>query len=164
MGVACFFSAIDFEKISQFKKDPGLIPEYLFPDNDEEPPNSTDVDKAFHCIHFILTGKSEGGDEPLSLVIFGGEEVGEDIGYGPVKILLPEQVKAISKSLNEFGVNEFKVRYQPELLEKEQIYPEGLWMPDDQNIIEYVLGNFEKLVSFYNEAAKRGDGALLYLA
>ena len=56
--------------------------------------------KAWHAIHFVLTGSRLGGAEPLNFLIAEGTAVGEvDVGYGPARVLTSAQVRAIASSL-----------------------------------------------------------------
>src|SRR5687767_14577361 len=47
----------------------------------------TDLDKAWHGIHYLLTGTAAEGGKPLDFLVSGGREVGNvDIGYGPARV------------------------------------------------------------------------------
>jgi hypothetical protein len=45
-----------------------------------------EVDKAWHAIHFSLTGDPFEGRIPLNFLVTGGRSIGEDLGYGPLRI------------------------------------------------------------------------------
>src|SRR5713226_7783659 len=56
--------------------------------------------KAWHAIHFVLTGSPLGGDEPLNFLVSEGTPVGEvDVGYGPARVLSSQQVQALATAL-----------------------------------------------------------------
>jgi Domain of unknown function (DUF1877) len=113
MGMVGCFAAVDRETLQRLKNSPLLIDEYLHPDDgDSEPPNSIDIDKAWHGIHYLLCGKANPGAEPLSWAVLGGEEIGEEIGYGPARFLEPEHVHSIAAWLPEDAV--FKSRFDPQ--------------------------------------------------
>jgi hypothetical protein len=160
--VGCF-AAIDPKTISELKADPDQIEGFLYPDDGEgEPANSIDVDKAWHGIHYLLNRDGDGGGEPLCWAIFGGDEVGDDLGYGPARILQPDQVKSIAGALIDESV--FKSRYAPEAMEAAQIYPEIIWVRDGDEALGYLVENYRELVTFYRAAAERGDGVVLWLS
>ena len=46
-----------------------------------------DLDKAWHGIHYLLTGSVESNKTLASKVIMGGEDIGPDRGYGPARCL-----------------------------------------------------------------------------
>src|SRR5690348_12146296 len=56
-----------------------------------------DVDKAWHCLHFLLTGTAWGGEPPLNFVAIGGTEIGEeDVGYGPARGFASQELRVIA--------------------------------------------------------------------
>jgi len=74
--------------LDRLRKEPDAIEEFLYPDDgDGEPPNYVDVDKAWHGIHYLLTGQAEGGPRPLSLAVLGGGDFGTEDGYGPAHVV-----------------------------------------------------------------------------
>jgi len=165
MGMIGYFAAVNEDTLSALRSDPSLIEEYLYPnDGDDEAPDSMDVDKCWHAIHYLLTGQPLGGDEPYSLAVLGGEDLGEDLGYGPARFLTPEQVEDVAATLRTVGVDELANRYAPEEMELAEIYPGVIWVKDSENALEYVLENYERLVEFYSAAAERGDGMILWIA
>lgn len=164
MGMAACFAAIDTRTLERFGQDPTLLEEYLFPDNGEsEPPNSIDVDKAWHAIHYMLTGVADGGAEPLSLAVLGGQDIGDDMGYGPARFLVPEQVGAVHRALEVLGTDGFRARFAPQAMTRASIYPESIWEREGEGALDYVMRHYELLKTFYAAAASRGDAALLWL-
>lgn len=165
MGMVGCFAAVSPATLRELKDNPEGLEEYLYPnDGDDEPPNYLDVDKAWHGIHFMRTGSADGGEEPLSLAVLGGEEVGEDMGYGPARILAPQQVQSIASALTSLGESGFRSRFAPQKMETAGIYPEVIWVRDEQEALDYVMENYEHLVAFYANAASRGDGVILWLS
>src|ERR1700704_61261 len=56
--------------------------------------------KAWHAIHFALTGSRVGGDEPLNFLVSEGTPVGEvDVGFGPARVMNSQQVRALAAAL-----------------------------------------------------------------
>jgi hypothetical protein len=164
MGMSGCFAAVEPATLEKLLKKPTLIEGYLNPKGGKgEPPNIVDVDKAWHGIHYLLTGEEAGGEEPYSLVVFGGKAIGPELGYGPARFLTPEQVKQIAKALSRVTEKALKKRFDPEDMEEKEIYPEDIWVEEGQDALEYVLNGYRQVVEFYQEAAKRGDGALLWI-
>jgi len=46
---------------------------------------AVELDKAWHGIHYLLTGGAEPNGTLASKVIMGGENIGPDLGYGPAQ-------------------------------------------------------------------------------
>jgi len=163
MGMAGCFAAADKKTLAALRNDPSQIEEFLFPnDGDDVPENYADVDKAWHGIHYMLTGSAVEGEGSLALAVLGGEEVGDDVGYGAARFLTPEQVKAVSAALQELGPESFASRFNAQAMEDADIYPK-IWVRDGADALDYVLENYREMVAFYLAAAERGDGAILWL-
>lgn len=138
--------------------------DFIYPDDGEsEPPNYTDVDKAWHCIHFVLTGRTDGGTEPLSLAIFGGDEIGEDVGYGPARIMGPAEVKKVAVALATIDDAAFSSMFNPQAMKSADIYLAHMCVRDGTDALDYLLQNFHTLAEFYRAAASRDEGAILWL-
>ena len=163
MGMVGCFAAVDEGTLRRLMHDPGLISDYLHPDGgDSEPPNAIDIDKAWHGIHYLLTGTADRGAEALSWAVLGGVEIGEEIGYGPARFLEPGEVQSVAAWLPDDTV--FRSRFDPQAMEKAKIYPEVIWVRDGNEALDYLLENYRALVAFYKSAAERGDGAILWLS
>ena len=49
--------------------------------------SSVDLDKVWHGLHWLLVRS----DAPIDEAVFGGEELGDDLGYGPSRLLSAER-------------------------------------------------------------------------
>ena len=87
--------------------------------------NCIDIDKAWHGIHYLLTGIAWGGDPPASWVIFGAGNASHlpDTGYGPVRFLHAKQVRKVAKFLGAISRDDLYKKYKPQILDKKRIYP-----------------------------------------
>src|SRR3569832_1383456 len=81
----------------QLLEDPEQFGELLESDDEE---TSVDLDKAWHGIHWLLTGSADPTAETLSDAILGGEGIGEDLGYGPGRLLAAARVGAVAEALD----------------------------------------------------------------
>jgi hypothetical protein len=164
MGMVGYFTAISPEALHDIQSDPDKMEEFLFPnDGDGEPENTIDVDKSWHGIHFILTEIAKTGSTVLESTILGGEPLGEDLGYGPPRILSPSEVKLIATALSCISIEQIESVFDPAAMDDAGIYPQ-IWVRDGKESLEYMTNYFPSLVAFYAEAASRGDGVILWLA
>jgi hypothetical protein len=127
-------------------------------------PPPLNLGKAWHCLHWLLTGTAEGGEPPLSWVVHGDREVGDDVGYGPACVLEPGQVSTIASALAGVTRDDLSRRFDVATLEREQIYP-GDWTRDDDtghDDFDWIWAAFSSLRALYSEAATRGDGVLVW--
>lgn len=162
MGMIGCFAAVNPQTLEDLVSNPEGLVAYLFPEEDDEPPNSIDIEKSWHGMHYMLAGASYGGEGPLALAVLGGEPIGEDLGYGPARFLTADQVKAVAAALDALGEEGFRSRYAPQAMEDAQIYPD-IWVREGDEALDYVMHYYRHLVAFYADAAQRGDGALLWL-
>lgn len=162
MGMVGCFTAVDKERLQEFVADPARVTAYLNDEDEAYEERTFDVDKAWHGIHFLLTGQPWGGKEPLGWAVLGGEAIGEDVGYGPARLLMPEQVADVAGALAAIDEAQFRSRFAPEAMGKADIYPD-IWMRDGQEALDYIAHYYVRLVDFYSKAAARGDGMLLWM-
>lgn len=135
-------------------------PQLEFHDGENE---EIDLDKAWHAIHYILTESAWEGDPPWSFLLTGGEQVGDiDVGFGPAHALKSDEVKQVDRALQGLSVQEFRDRFDGQKLQKADIYP-GIWDrdPDDDDIIGYVVENYETVQDFVHRAAQNGFGIVI---
>lgn len=153
------FLAISTAQEQQLRARPESVEDFLYSDEVQESESLLDVDKAWHAVHFLLTGSPWGGEQPLKSVVLGGEEIGEDAGYGPARLVSAETVRAIDQAIAGIDKTELEGRFDADALNKAEIYPEG-WGTED---VGYVSGAFEEIKEFYRAAATNGDAVLLFI-
>lgn len=121
------------------------------------------IDKSWHGLHFLLTGRAEGGDPPLSLALLGGKSVPDRrglMGFGPALKLSPDEVREVSQSLAAIKPSDLLKNYDAEAMRNNEVYAMGI---DGQEDREYLSHFYKKLRAFYADASKRQNGLLIYL-
>jgi len=150
----------------------------LLSDEPSEELPEVDADKAWHGIHWLLTGSPDetpptpprrglfrrGPSSPVgaeAMAVLGGEPIGEDNGYGPARLLRPDQVSAVAEALRPLTPEALGHRMDPAAMAAAELYP-GIW--DEENVYEEYLGpSYEGLRQFYLDAAERGAAVVLEL-
>ena len=125
--------------------------------------SETDLDKAWHGIHFLLTGSAWEGDPPLNFLVAGGTEVGDiDVGYGPARVFRSSEVAEIHKALDGLQEHDLRNRYKPDVMIENDIYP-SIWDrdPDEDGALDYLLEYFFELKSFISAAASKRLGIVV---
>ncbi|WP_028102033.1 YfbM family protein [Pseudoduganella violaceinigra] len=165
MGMIGCFASLPEETLVRLQGDEDSVEDFLYPDDGEsDPENFVDIDKAWHGIHYLLTGTADGGSPPLSLAIIGGDEFGPDMGYGPARFLTAAQVASITDALEGLSAESLSARFDPQDMGRQQIYPDSIWVRDGAVGLEYLLEYFEVLRTFYRDAASRGDAVIQWLS
>ncbi len=120
------------------------------------------LEKAWHGLHFLLTGDSWGGSGPQAFLVCGGTEQGEDYGYGPARYFASQQTREIANVLSPIEVDNLWSRYDAQAMTDAGIYPE-IWDEPAAELAEEYCEYFQELQEFMAEAAEQGDGLLVYL-
>lgn len=105
------------------KANPGLLGDLV--EQEGKPPAVADLDKAWHGLHWVLTGAAWSAEGALGQAIMGGEEFGEDRGYGRPRLLDPAGVASLA-ALHSIGADELRARFDPEALSEAEVYPD-IW-------------------------------------
>ena len=126
-----------------------------------------DVDKAWHCLHFLLTGTAWEGQPPLDFVVRGGTDVGDDMGYGPARALGSAELRAIADALDKLERRDLISRFNATKMDELEIYPPGGWQEVDPNSEEtfgYFSGAFDAVNTLARRGRKAGLGLLVWLS
>jgi hypothetical protein len=122
------------------------------------------LDRAWHAIHFLLTGTADGGPDPECLLLNGGRElVGWELGNPPNRWLSPDEVSRFAACLSGITAETLKRRWNLPAMVAAEVYGADLW-DDDGSGLAYVTGWFEQLKTCVAAAARDKHGLLLYLS
>ena len=120
------------------------------------------LEKTWHGIHFLLAEDAWSGAGESGFLVAGGREVGEDTGYGPMRVFGADEVKEISRFLNGISGEEFWAGYDANRFSAAGIYPNVWDEPADELEEEYV-NSFEMLKEFVTRVAEAGDSMRISL-
>jgi hypothetical protein len=127
-----------------------------------------DLDKAWQCLHFLLTGMARDGDGPLAFLLKGGEPVGEEDlgGFGPARVFRPLEAAAIADALAGITPAWLLSRFDLKKLEKLEVYPGGWAQLNLRSDYEmgYYLGPFEDLKRITLRAKHERLGLIVWIA
>jgi hypothetical protein len=120
-----------------------------------------ELDKAWHGLHYILTGTVEPDESLLGQAVLGGTEIGDDFsGYGPARCFTAAEVGDLAAVIGDPAVAaEAAARYDAARMTELQIYPFG-WDEDDR---EWLLSALRDLRGFYADAAGKGSAVVTCL-
>ena len=115
------------------------------------------LDKAWHGLHYLLCGTAEPAPGPLWQAVFGGVEIGEDMGYGPARYFTVVRTAEIAQALEVTGLETtLRHRYDPDAMERIGIYPGG-WHVEGP---DWLIDAFRKLRDFYSASATAGQAVI----
>jgi Domain of unknown function (DUF1877) len=127
---------------------------------------STDLDKAWHGIHYFLTGTAWEGEHPHNFLVSGGKEVGSiDVGYGPARVLMAAETREVLDALIALRDEDLRARFNPQDMLAKQIYPK-IWArkPEEEDTLGYLMEYVETLRGFLGQAVDEGLGIVVYIS
>jgi Domain of unknown function (DUF1877) len=124
---------------------------------------SAELDKAWHAIHYLLTGSVWEGRGPEAFLLAGGTPIGDiDVGYGPARGLTVAETREVAAALDKISAETLAGRFDGAKLDAAEIYPE-IWVRDGQDGLDYILEFYQSLRSFVGMAAQKKMGMLLFI-
>jgi lysophospholipase L1-like esterase len=120
------------------------------------------LQKAWHGLHYLLTGSAGEGGLPLGFLLEGGREVGQDLGYGSPRLFEPGDVQHLNAALAPITEDELWSRFDPIAMEAEGIYP-VIWDEDEEELREEYVTYFLELKKVVAQASAGGMGLLVIL-
>ncbi len=129
----------------------------------DEPGAESDIDKAWHGIHFLLTGSAWEGIGPEAFIVAGGTEIGKiDVGYGPARAFRSKEVSEIAQRLKGIDKKILENRFDKKAFIENEIYPD-IWDEPPEDCLGYLLENFEMLKQLVIKAADDKKALIVYL-
>jgi hypothetical protein len=124
------------------------------------------LEKSWHILHYLLTGHIGPANAPGDLLLTG-EGLGEDLGYGPVRLHAPPATRAFDVFLQSQDVSRLQARLNLGEMRLANVYlPFG---KEQDNVYEAELRNeigtfFSLLRDYVRKASDRGDGLLVWIS
>lgn len=164
MSMTGILRQIDDEKLELLLSDPDKVLDFV---DSNVPANAElDIEKAWHGLHFMLTGTAWEGDEPVCYLLSGGEQIGDeeehDVGYGPARGLHANQVQEFAKAISAITEQDFTRRYDGQKMAALELYPRG-WEEEPTEMQSWLTNSFTKLQAFVKQTAQLGKALLIYL-
>ncbi len=112
---------------------------------------SIDLDKAWHGLHFLLSGSADATPGAEGFIL-NGEPVG-DASDAEIYAHTAESVAAFNKVLERTEPKDLLDRYDADRMRVSNVYPDLAW---DQQDFDYLLEYFKVLRSFVQRHASAG--------
>lgn len=162
MGISLTLLAASDAQMRAYRADPGSIDAVVAAHG----PEVCDLWDTWDGLHYLLTGRHEGGSLPL-----GALKVGTTTLAGasdPTHALDPEATAALAAALRPLGPSDLRRRFDPPAMRTageggRPIYPGRYWLPHASGdaVFAELWAAFERLRSFVIGAAGRGEGLVI---
>ena len=150
MGITCVLRATSSEQSRRMLTNPDAAIRLFTPGS--APVRALHLEKAWHGIHFLLTHVDVESAESLGFLLEGGEEVGEDLGYGPARFFSADETRQLNQVLEGISDDQLWSHFDPESMSAEGIYPD-IWDEDEPELREEYLEYYHHLKEFVREAS-----------
>ena len=122
-----------------------------------------DLDKSWQGIHYCLNKTAWEAEPPMDFIVVGGTPAGDiDVGYGPARLFKSDVVQEIDSKLAKISVEDISANYNPEEMERLDIYP-SIWSEEGDEALEYITSYFVNLKSFISNCVKNNLGMTIYI-
>jgi hypothetical protein len=148
MGMICHVSVVGDPEHPVAPHDPWVLPFQ----NGAATAERVSLEKAWHGLHYLLTGKAWGGDGPAAFLVAGGKQLDEEERW-----FEPDETKRIHQELSRISDDQLWARFDAEEMERQEIYP-GIWDESGFDLREEYLEYFHVLKRIVAAAAESGQG------
>jgi hypothetical protein len=136
------------------------------PPDTPAPPETIDLHKSWHVLHFLFTGQAGGGGTPpSSFLMEGGREVGEDMGYGPGRLLDPADTEEFARFTGSLTIETLTAQ-----IDAPRMAALGIYCANDgsnataRELADDVALYFPLLQAHIEAAAQAGQSTLVWLS
>ena len=160
MGLRCSLVELSKDQIDKLLADPDNVFDCLDELEENEEVMGVGLDKAWHGIHFLLTGGVWEGAEPFCYLVKGGEDIGTEDDWA--RLLRPNQIADWANALSTISAEDLRNRFDSVAMIKADIYP-NIWDRDNEekSNLEYLLDYYEVLRTFLEQTKKEDKGAII---
>ena len=157
MGMCCDVLASSAGNLGQFSAEPQVLVGLL--QHGTAPAKSASLEKAWHGLHYLLTGQVCASPGPLGFLLAGGDQLGDD-EESPVRWFAPEETGQIYQALSGISDDELWSRFDADQMEQRDIYP-GIWDEPEEDLRKEYLTYFHELKKVVAAAAQNGEGLIV---
>lgn len=158
MGMECELWQITVSQLEELLESDEALDSLICGEDDAMTAKSIDIGKAWHILHFCMTGETEGEVLPLSYAIMTGIPIADNYIDGAA-YLLPDAVSDVADALSKLSENEMIRRFKDEAIGNPDVY-HSQWDEDDP---DEFFGYFNRLKRFYQEAVEKGNVVLRHI-
>lgn len=160
MSMILYLRRASQQQLEQLRSDPPSVSEFFFAPDAHANGDLIDFDKAWQALHFTLTGAEYYTDSPLGALLYDGEKIGEDLGYGAAWIVPAAKISDFHTALSGLTDDDIRARFDPAGLVSNDIYA----FEDCQNYpdeaLQYTMQGVPALRAFAERCASTQSSVL----
>ncbi|QDX26268.1 DUF1877 family protein [Sphingomonas suaedae] len=154
MSMVVYLRRATADEVAHLAANPDAVHEMVFSESADG--RLVDFDKAWHALHFMLTGDAGKTGHPLSVLVATDEElIGTDEnGFGGYWQFDPARVSAFADALAAVSDDELAQRYDPATMVREYVYLADVFEEEGEEALPYVMQGVPALRRFADEAVR----------
>lgn len=159
--MTCDLIAVPPADLERLAREPEYFTELLRYNNPIA--KSCSLEKAWHGLHYLLTGQAWDTTEPLGFIVAGGQEIDDsDGGYGPARLFTPQETRQFHSALLPISEEQLWSRFDPEAMQSQGVYP-IIWDEPEEDLKDEYTQYFRDAKQFIADAAAAGQGLIVTL-
>jgi Domain of unknown function (DUF1877) len=164
MGMVLYLRRITQGELSAIRENLSAFDEFMFDQDAVDGGDVVDFDKAWHALHFMLTGSAGGTNSPLSLIINEYEKIGGDGEWDEGFSIIPaDRLAAFQAEFKLLTDKELSARYSPQAMDDEQVYMADYFVEEGAEGLKYIMQWMPNFRNFLDRCVESGSGAFLLL-
>jgi hypothetical protein len=161
MSMICDLLAVSPPELERLHSDPDSFDELADYNNRDAP--SCSLEKAWHGLHYLLTGEAWESDGPLAFIAAGGTTIdGSDCGYGDARSFTPDEARGIAKALSTISDEQLWSRFDRAAMTAAGIYP-MIWDESEADLKQEYTDYLREVKKFIEGVASQGQGLVVML-
>lgn len=146
--------------VERLRSAPSEIPNFFFSPEAQPAGDLIDFDKAWQALHFTLSGAEYYTDNDLGILLFDGEKIGEDMGYGAGWIIPNHRIVAFNSALSAMSDDDIRARYNPAEMSRNDIYIADAFEEDPEQGLQYLMQGIPALRQFAEKCTASNSSAI----
>ena len=169
MSMLCYVMGVSPAQVKALRAEPSLATEVATAAMGEGDvsqlgtlQDALDLQKSWHMLHYLFTGSID-DTRSLGAGLLSGEELGEDIGYGPVRLHDEKATAAFARFLESVDIEGVLARMKVAEMADAGVYsmPRG---DEEDGVREEVGYYFPQLRDYVVQVAQKQGGLLIWLS
>jgi len=158
MGMTANLVRVSKEKLAEMQADPSLVGALVMDviQGRVDAASRLDLYKSWNALDVLLNDGECGAEADA---VMGGTAIGEDLGFGPARMLDDHEVTKVSDALANITRSDFEKRFDVEKMQ--DIY--AFHAEDAEDEWPVLSELFDEMKTFYATAAEQSCGMILYL-
>ncbi len=145
MGMVLCLRLASSDDISRLTAAPDQIYDFIVSEEGYHSGGSLEFDKEWHAVHFLLTKSAGSTDNPLSILLGSGTELGPDHGYGPAWLTSADKLAEFSDAISKVSNETLIAEYDSVQLVQEEVYLGETLNEEGPEALEFLIEHVDKL-------------------